>query len=94
MYFTEEGSLKARNMERDARVAIPITDHDDLYATAQLRGVVKEVRGAEEAHALSDTLALRYTASRSLQAADLAPVRARGPQGPVDPAAVRAQAVA
>ena len=61
VFFTQEGSLKARNMERDKRVAISITDHDDPYHTAQLRGVVKEVRGAEEAHALADTLALRYT---------------------------------
>ena len=61
VFFTQEGSLKARNIERDARVAISITDHDDPYQTAQLRGVVKEVRGAEEAHALADTLALRYT---------------------------------
>ena len=48
-------------MERDQRVAISITDHDDPYHTAQLRGVVKEVRGEEEAHALSDELAVRYT---------------------------------
>ena len=61
VFFTQEGSLKARNMERDKRVAISITDHDDPYQTAQLRGVVKEVRGAEAAHALSDELALRYT---------------------------------
>jgi PPOX class probable F420-dependent enzyme len=61
VFFTQEGSLKARNMERDARVAISITDHDDPYQTAQLRGVVKEVRGAEDAHALADALALRYT---------------------------------
>lgn len=61
VFFTQEGSLKARNMERDKRVAISITDHDDPYHTAQLRGVVKEVRGADEANALADTLALRYT---------------------------------
>jgi PPOX class probable F420-dependent enzyme len=61
VFFTQEGSLKARNMERDARVAISITDHDDPYQTAQLRGVVKEVRGAADAHVLADALALRYT---------------------------------
>jgi len=61
VFFTGEGSLKARNMERDARVAISVTDHDDPYQTAQLRGVLKEVRGVEEAHALADQLALRYT---------------------------------
>jgi PPOX class probable F420-dependent enzyme len=61
VFFTQEGSLKARNMERDPRVAISITDHDDPYHTAQLRGRVKEVRGAEDAHALADALAVRYT---------------------------------
>jgi PPOX class probable F420-dependent enzyme len=61
VFFTQEGSLKARNMERDPRVAISITDHDDPYHTAQLRGRIREVRGAEAAHALADELALRYT---------------------------------
>jgi PPOX class probable F420-dependent enzyme len=61
VFFTQEGSLKARNIARDPRVAISITDHDDPYQTAQLRGRVVEARGAEEAHALADALALRYT---------------------------------
>ena len=61
VFFTQEGSLKARNMARDSRVAISITDHDDPYQTAQLRGRVKAVREAEAAHALADELALRYT---------------------------------
>ena len=61
VFFTQEGSLKARNLARDPRVAISITDHDDPYQTAQLRGEVVEVRGADEANALADRLALRYT---------------------------------
>ena len=61
VFFTQEGSLKANNMARDPRVAISITDHDDPYQTAQLRGTVVEVRGAEAAHELADRLALRYT---------------------------------
>jgi len=61
VFFTQEGSLKARNLARDPRVAISITDHDDPYQTAQLRGRVVEVRGAEEGNALADQLALRYT---------------------------------
>ena len=61
VFFTQEGSLKARNMERDARVAVSITDHENPYRTAHLRGRIAEVRGAEEAHALADRLALRYT---------------------------------
>jgi PPOX class probable F420-dependent enzyme len=61
VFFTQEGSLKARNLARDPRVAISITDHDDPYQSAQLRGEVVEVRGAEEANALAGRLALRYT---------------------------------
>ncbi len=61
VFFTQVGSLKARNLARDPRVAISITDHDDPYQTAQLRGEVVEVRGAEAAHELADALALRYT---------------------------------
>ena len=45
----------------DPRVAISITDHEDPYQTAQLRGRVIEVRGADEANDLADALALRYT---------------------------------
>jgi PPOX class probable F420-dependent enzyme len=61
VFFTQEGSLKARNIAKDARIAISITDHDDPYRTAQLRGAVVEVREAEAAHELADELALRYT---------------------------------
>jgi PPOX class probable F420-dependent enzyme len=61
VFFTREGSLKARNIARDPRVAISVTNHDDPYQTAQLRGEVVEVRGAEAAHELADRLALRYT---------------------------------
>jgi PPOX class probable F420-dependent enzyme len=61
VFFTQDGSLKARNMARDPRVAISITDYEDPYHTAQLRGEVVEVRGADEANDLADTLALRYT---------------------------------
>ena len=64
VFFTQEGSLKARNIERDPRVAFSITDHENPYRTAQLRGRVKEVQGAEEAWALADALALRYTGEK------------------------------
>jgi PPOX class probable F420-dependent enzyme len=61
VFFTQEGSLKARNMARDPRVALSIVDHEDPYQTAQLRGEVVEVRGAEPANELANQLALRYT---------------------------------
>ena len=61
VFFTQEGSLKANNMQRDARVAFSITDHDNPYRTAQLRGEVVEVRDAEAANELADQLAVKYT---------------------------------
>src|SRR3954469_10375587 len=61
VFFTQEGSLKARNMERDPPLAISITDQDAPYHPAQLRGRVKEARGVDEANALADELAVRYT---------------------------------
>jgi PPOX class probable F420-dependent enzyme len=61
VFFTQEGSLKARNMTADPRVAISIIDHEDPYQSAQLRGRVIEVRGVDEANDLADTLAKRYT---------------------------------
>jgi hypothetical protein len=48
-------------MAKDARVAISITDHENPYVTAQLRGRVVEVRDVEAAHALADQLGVRYT---------------------------------
>jgi PPOX class probable F420-dependent enzyme len=41
---TGEGSLKARNARRDPRIALSITDMEDPYAEAQLRGRVVERR--------------------------------------------------
>ena len=38
VFFTQTGSQKARNLERDPRVAISITDHDNPYCTARIRG--------------------------------------------------------
>ena len=61
VFFTQEGSLKARNIARDPRVAFSITDHEDPYHTAQLRGEVVEVRDADGGNEIADRLALRYT---------------------------------
>lgn len=41
---TGEGSLKAKNTRRDARVALSIVDFHDPYQEAQLRGRVVERR--------------------------------------------------
>src|SRR5688572_22769021 len=41
---TGEGSLKARNTRRDARIALSIVDFHNPYEEAQLRGRVVERR--------------------------------------------------
>jgi PPOX class probable F420-dependent enzyme len=60
-FFTQPGSLKARNVERDARVALSITDHENPYRTAQLRGTVVATRDGDEALAVMDRLSRLYT---------------------------------
>ena len=41
---TSEGSLKARNLRRDPRLALSIVDFHDPYEEAQIRGRVVEFR--------------------------------------------------
>lgn len=54
-------SRKARNLAADGRVAISITDHDNPYRTAQVRGHVVHTRHGAEALAAMDRLAEQYT---------------------------------
>jgi PPOX class probable F420-dependent enzyme len=60
-FFTQPSSLKARNLERDGRVAISVTDHENPYRTAQLRGTVVQTRDGDEALPIIDRLAHKYT---------------------------------
>ena len=60
-FFTQPGSRKARNLAADPRVAISITDHEEPYRMAQVRGRVVETVEGEEALAIMDRMALRYT---------------------------------
>jgi len=53
------GRLKDKNMERDKRVALSITDPDNPYRSLSLRGKVVEVR-TEGADAHIDKLAKKY----------------------------------
>lgn len=57
---TGEGSQKARNTRRDGRVALSITDRDNPYKVAHIRGRVVEVRPDEE-NAVMDPLSVKYT---------------------------------
>ena len=61
VFFTQPGSLKARNVTRDPRVALSIVDHERPYRTARLRGRVVATREGDSALEVMDRLAQRYT---------------------------------
>lgn len=56
---TSEGSLKARNTRRDARVGLSILAHDNPYVEAQLRGRVVERRPDADI-AIMDRISHKY----------------------------------
>jgi PPOX class probable F420-dependent enzyme len=60
-FFTQTQSQKARNLARDGRVAISITDHDNPYRGARIRGRLAETLEGDEALEVIDRLAVRYT---------------------------------
>jgi len=60
-FFTQTGSRKARNLERDPRVAISVVDSANPYRSAHLRGRVAERLEGDEALAVIDRLAQKYT---------------------------------
>ena len=61
LVFTQPASRKARNLERDPRVAISLVDLTRPYRTASLRGRVVETQEGEEALRTIDRLAEKYT---------------------------------
>jgi PPOX class probable F420-dependent enzyme len=60
-FFTQPASRKAKNIDRDPRVAVSVVDRDDPYRMAQVRGRVVERRTGEEALAIIDRLSHDYT---------------------------------
>ena len=60
-FFTQPASQKARNLARDPRVAISITDHENPYRTARIRGRVVDTLEGEKALTVIDRLSNRYT---------------------------------
>jgi PPOX class probable F420-dependent enzyme len=60
-FFTQEQSPKARNLGRDPRVAISITDHANPYRTARVRGRLVDTLEGEAALAVIDRLSNSYT---------------------------------
>ena len=57
---TGEGSLKARNTGRDARVALSIVAYDNPYVETQIRGRVVE-RRPDAGFVLMDRVSRKYT---------------------------------
>lgn len=59
-FFTQPGSLKARNLDRDGRVAMSIVDHDDPYRSATIQGHMVEIREGEAALEVMDVMSVRH----------------------------------
>ena len=59
--LTGPGSRKARNLERDPRVAISIIDVDQPYASALIRGRVVESVEGDRAWKIIDRISQKYT---------------------------------
>jgi PPOX class probable F420-dependent enzyme len=57
---TSEGSLKARNLRRDPRLALSVVDFHDPYEEAQIRGRVVEFRDDSNLE-MKDKISQRYT---------------------------------
>jgi PPOX class probable F420-dependent enzyme len=60
-FLTSPGSRKARNLEQDPRVAISITDHDQPFTMAQVRGRVAERLEGDAAWVVIDRISHKYT---------------------------------
>ena len=59
LFNTARGRKKARNMEKDARVAVTVIDPDDAYNVVAFQGtVVEETTEGADAHI--DALAKKY----------------------------------
>ena len=61
VFFTQPQSQKARNLARDGRVAISITDHESPYRSARIRGRLVDTLEGDAALEVIDRLSQRYT---------------------------------
>ena len=59
VFNTAQGRKKARNLERDARVAVTVIDPDDQYNVVAFQGTVSDVT-TEGADAHIDAMAKKY----------------------------------
>lgn len=61
VFLTDPTSRNARNLERDPRVAISITDNDQPFTMAAVRGRVTERLEGDAAFAIIDRISHKYT---------------------------------
>jgi PPOX class probable F420-dependent enzyme len=61
VFFTQPQSRKARNLERDPRVAISVLDRQNAYRTGRVRGTVAATREGDAALEVIDRLSVKYT---------------------------------
>jgi PPOX class probable F420-dependent enzyme len=59
-FLTSPCSRKARNLERDPRLAISITDHEQSFVMAQVRGRVDERVEGDAAWEIIDRISHKY----------------------------------
>jgi PPOX class probable F420-dependent enzyme len=59
---TDSRGIKGRNIERDKRVALSVTSHENPYEQALIRGRVIETRDDNDLHVL-DALSMQYLGS-------------------------------
>ena len=60
-FFTQSQSRKARNLAEEPRVALSITDFENPYRSAWIRGRVVDTREGEKALEIIDRISQRYT---------------------------------
>ena len=60
-FFTQPGSRKAKDLAGDPRVALSLTDFEDPYASAWIRGRVADTIEGDAAFEIIDRIALKYT---------------------------------
>jgi PPOX class probable F420-dependent enzyme len=59
-FLTSPGSRKARNLQRDPRVAISITDRGTGHTMAHVRGRVAEILDGDQAWLVIDRISHKY----------------------------------
>lgn len=60
-FFTQPSSFKARNIDRDPRIAMTVVDRSNPYRSGQLRGAVVDTVEGDAALEIIDRMSRKYT---------------------------------